>query len=324
MPKKITTEVFINKAILVHGDRYDYSKTIYRKAIEKVIIICKEHGEFLQTPNRHLTGSGCKKCGDLNTGNKLKSNTKKFIERAIMIHNNRYDYSLTIYDGNKNNLIIICKIHGKFYQIPQNHLKGCGCPKCGVDITSNAKKSNTEEFIEKSIKIHNNKYSYLKSIYIYCTQKVIIICKNHGEFKQRPINHINGQGCSKCVNIQYSKMQIKWLEFLEKLNNIQIQHAMNDGEYKIPTTRYRADGYCKETNTIYEFHGDYWHGNPKRFDPEEENKLCNATHGELYQKTLQKEQKIKDLGYNLVVMWESDWININKSIKTLQNKFRSK
>ena len=80
MPKKITTEVFINKAILVHGDRYGYSKTIYRKAIEKVIIICKEHGEFLQTPNRHLTGSGCKKCGDLNTGNKLKSNTKKFIE----------------------------------------------------------------------------------------------------------------------------------------------------------------------------------------------------------------------------------------------------
>lgn len=99
---------------------------------------------------------------------------------------------------------------------------------------------------------------------------------------------------------------------------------MNDGEYKIPTTRYRADGYCEETNTIYEFHGDYFHGNPKRFDPEEENKLCNATHGELYQKTLQKEQKIRNLGYNLVVMWESDWININKSIKTLQNKFRSK
>lgn len=59
------------------------------------------------------------------------------------------------------------------------------------------------------------------------------------------------------------KKQIAWLNYLSKQNNIHIQHAMNYGEYKIPNTRYRVDGYCKETNTIYQFHGDFFHGNPK-------------------------------------------------------------
>ena len=109
-----------------------------------------------------------------------------------------------------------------------------------------------------------------------------------------------------------------------KLNNIYINHALNDGEFNIPNTRYKADGYCHETNTIYEFHGDYWHGNPKIYDSNRINKTCNITHGELYKKTLEKGNIIKDMGYNLVVMWELDWTKINKSIKTIQKKIRLK
>ena len=123
-------------------------------------------------------------------------------------------------------------------------------------------------------------------------------------------------------NNNFSKLQILWLNLLSKLNNIHIQHAVNDSEYKIPNTRYYADGYCKETNTIYEFHGDYWHGCPKRYNPNALNQVCNKTFKELYENTLKKEQTIKDLGYNLVVIWESDWNKINTSIKKLQIKFR--
>ncbi len=320
--KLSNTKEFIQKAILIHSDKYDYSKVNYNKAIEKIIIICKNHGEFKQTPNDHLSNYGCPICGYLFGSIKQRSNTEEFIKKAILIHKNKYDYSKVNYINNTDKVFIICKLHGEFKQGPNTHLSGCGCTKCGIIISSDAKKLNNEEFLKRSISIHGDKYNYSKVEYIGNKYKVNIICKKHGEFLQTPSSHYNGSGCPRCTK-QFSKPQIQWLELLEKLNNIKIQHAMNDVEYKIPTTRYRADGYCEETNTIYEFHGDYFHGNPKIFDSEEENKLCNATHGELYQKTLKKEQKIRDLGYNLVVMWESDWIKINKSIRTLQYKFRN-
>ena len=122
---------------------------------------------------------------------------------------------------------------------------------------------------------------------------------------------------------QYSKQQIDWLNFLQKYYDINIQHACNDGEYGIPETRYHADGFCRDTNTIYEYNGDYWHGNPKIFQPDDLNKTTKCTHGELYQKTLKKEEDIRMLGYNLVTMWESDWLRITNSIRNFQKKFRS-
>ena len=320
MSKKITTEIFINKAILVHGDRYDYSKIVYINSKTKIIIICKDHGEFEQTPNNHLRNRNCPKCCLISKSIKRSSNTKEFIEKATLVHGNKYDYSKVNYISAKEKIVIICKIHGEFLKIPDGHLRNGGCSKC----SKSCKNINTKDFIEKSIQKHGNKYDYSKTIYNHCEHKLIIICKDHGEFEQSPVSHYKSEGCYICQTKGISKVQIQWLELLSKIYNIQIKHAINGGEYKIPTTRYKADGYCKKTNTIYEFHGDYWHGNPKIYKSKEFNNTCNATHGELYKKTLIKEQKIRDLGYNLVVMWESDWININKSIKTLQNKFRSK
>jgi hypothetical protein len=86
-----------------------------------------------------------------------------------------------------------------------------------------------------------------------------------------------------------------------------IQHALNGGEYQIPGTRYKADGYCQETNTIYEFHGDYWHGNPEIYPPTVSNVIVGKTMGELYEYTIKREEEIKSLCYNLVVMWENKW-----------------
>jgi len=135
--------------------------------------------------------------------------------------------------------------------------------------------------------------------------------------------HINSCiGCPKCSKKGYSKPQILWLDFLSKLYNINIQHACNDGEYVITTTKYKADGYCKENNTIYEFHGDYWHGNPKVFNEDGINEITKLTYKELYDKTLIRDNKIKELGYNLVTIWENDWKKINNSIKILQQKFK--
>ena len=109
----------------------------------------------------------------------------------------------------------------------------------------------------------------------------------------------------------YSRAAIDWLTWLENERGIQIRHAEARGEYRIETksSYILLDGYCEETHTAFEFHGDLFHGNPKLF---EEDEYCNPydktkTAGELYQLTKEREAAIVSLGFNLEVIWESDW-----------------
>lgn len=123
--KKLTTDDFIKKANIKHNNRYSYSNTEYKRTCDKVLITCKEHGDFLQDPRNHLMGKGCPMC----SGNK-KSDTNDFNNKASEIHNNRYDYSKVDYKNWKNKVIIGCKKHGDFLQSPNDHLRGMGCPIC--------------------------------------------------------------------------------------------------------------------------------------------------------------------------------------------------
>lgn len=317
-------EQFLEEAIKIHGDTYDYSNVQYINTHEKVNIICKVHGIFQQTPKGHIQGYGCRKCSTIiNTIRQTKSK-EQFIEEAIKIHDDKYDYSLVDYIKTELKVTLICKIHGPFNITPHCHLtQKSGCTKCKYITIRNKLLKTTDQFINEAIKIHNDKYDYSKSIYEGKDVKIIIICKKHGEFMQTPHGHLGGRGCYKCANNQYSKSQIQWLNLISTLQNIDIQHAENSIEYTIPNTRLKADGYCESTNTIYEFHGDYFHGNPKIYNPSDMT-YYHKTFGELYQKTLDKEELIKSLGYNLVVMWEYDWIKMNKCIKRIQQKFKNK
>jgi hypothetical protein len=69
MPSLKTREQFIVDAVKIHGDKYDYSKVNYLGNKVKVIIVCKNHGEFMQTPNDHTGKHGCRKCSEENTLN---------------------------------------------------------------------------------------------------------------------------------------------------------------------------------------------------------------------------------------------------------------
>ena len=129
MPKKKTKEEFIAKAKLVHGDKYDYSKVEYVGALTKVCIICPKHGEFCQEANSHLRGQGCPKC----KYEKQTCTTDEFIAKAKKIHGDKYDYSKVEYVNDRTKVCIICPKHGEFWQTPNHHLSGCGCPKCGIE-----------------------------------------------------------------------------------------------------------------------------------------------------------------------------------------------
>lgn len=122
---RLTNDGFILISNILHNNTYDYSLVDYVNAHVKVKIICKKHGMFEQEPRAHLYGYGCPIC----SGNK-KSTNDIFIKKSKSIHNDKYDYSLVDYKNNNTNVKIICGKHGIFEQLPFNHLKGCGCPKC--------------------------------------------------------------------------------------------------------------------------------------------------------------------------------------------------
>lgn len=272
--KTSNNEEFIQKAIKIHGDRYDYSNIEYIRAIKNINILCKIHGIFNQTPNSHLRGRGCPKCGG-----SVKLNTKIFIEKAIKKHGNIYDYSNVNYINTNTKITIICKKHGSFNQTPNSHLRGngCGCNNCGIEKMKKMQRMPITIFIERAKMVHGDKYDYSKINYINIDTKIIIICPIHGNFLQSPYCHIKfNQGCQRCNKKGYSNAQILWLNFISLYYNIYIQHAENSNEYVIPNTKYKADGYCKETNTIYEYHGSYWHGDPNIYKKMKLIRLQNA------------------------------------------------
>jgi hypothetical protein len=101
-------------------------------------------------------------------------------------------------------------------------------------------------------------------------------------------------------------MECEWIKNIMEKEGIYIQYAKSEeGQYKIPGTRYKADGYCEETNTIYEFHGDYWHGNPNTNNIKDTNKKVNKKFGTLFINTCIKEFKLREMGYNYICKWES-------------------
>ena len=207
---KKTTDHFILESKNIFGDKYDYSKVEYKNNKEKVCIICKKHGEFWQSPDSHLRGrEGCKECYK-EKKNKSRLKTKDvFVKESIKIHGNKYDYSKVEYLGDKNKVCIICPKHGEFWQTPNNHLKGKGCPDCYGN-----RKLTKEKFIEEAKKIHCDKYDYSKVEYKNVDIKVCIICPKHGEFWQTPSHHISGRGCTKCKMSLYEKTVKKTLDKL--------------------------------------------------------------------------------------------------------------
>ena len=130
-----------------------------------------------------------------------KSNKKEFILKANIIHLDKYSYDKFEYIKSNIKSVITCPTHSNFEQSPAFHLKGQGCPKCGLISRSNKKRMTIKEFIKKANKVHNSFYSYENSIYINAKSNINIICPLHDGFFQVSDNHLSGKGCPKCADI---------------------------------------------------------------------------------------------------------------------------
>lgn len=200
-PIKIkNTEDFIDESKSKFGDRFDYSKVVYIKYTQHVIIICLNHGEVIQTPRGHLRSNhGCSKCSfDYNAKNRIIKAQNKFIDCAHAIHGDVYSYEKTIYSGSDKKIIVTCKEHGDFNTTPSRMLRGHRCNDCYWEQHPNHKRRTAEEFFDEVNVIYNNHYDYSKSNYVNMAAPIIIICPKHGEFKTIPKDHLNGRICKLC------------------------------------------------------------------------------------------------------------------------------
>jgi hypothetical protein len=126
----------------------------------------------------------------------------------------------------------------------------------------------------------------------------VISCHEHGEFLQRPNDHLTGYGCPRCCSL-VSEAEVQYLDSLGVSTR---QHTIVIGN-----RTYRVDGYDPETNTVYEFLGDYWHGNPDVYGAEDVNPSNGRTFGNLYRDTQERLETLRLSGYKVIATWESDW-----------------
>ena len=333
--KLYTLSQFLATAKEVHANFYDYSEvTELRNTSALITIICPEHGKFQQRALWHMRGHKCKACGYKIAANKnrrhpvghqryvpngtIAKTLDDYIKKFSKKHDNKYDYSLlTEHDlaerkrtKSKNKIRIICPVHGVFEQVWDHHRGGNGCRGCKADVSRNTALSiakvtrlTKDKFIERAKQVHNGIYDYSLVDWINTRSKISIICNKHGEFQQIPAYHLTGSGCQLCAKYMVSsKIARSWLQSLNIPSMVT--------EYKIngPYTNYIVDGFDPLTKTIYEFLGDYWHGNPDVFEPDQIMTKRNVRFGHLYEVTMNRIDALTQLGYTVVYIWEREWM----------------
>jgi len=225
---KLTQEEVLERFKKVHGNKYDYNKVRYKNTSTKVEIICpkENHGSFWIKPNDHIVSKvGCPKC------NKFRKKTKnEHIEDFKKVHSNKYDYSKVHFVNTNTKVEIICPEHGSFFQKPNRHKMGAGCPKCGELSKVKKRKLSLNEVIKDFKKVHSNKYNYSNVNYINTETPVNIVCKQCGNsFWQKPSVHKKGSGCPKCANLLNGlnkKQNIKTVLKRLKKNNPKYNYSL--------------------------------------------------------------------------------------------------
>lgn len=199
-------DIWLKKFKETHGELYQYNKFIFNGAKVKSTIVCTKHGEFLQSPQVHNSGSGCPSCGRLK-GRKKKT-ILEFINTAEEVHGARYNYENSIYINALSNINIKCLIHGEFQQIANQHLKGSGCPKCSYITRGEEKRlpiNDINNIIDERIKVLNYTKEFPNSV-LTLDEKFYLNCEKHGKFETDYRNLIyNESKCKKCSGIVSSQ-----------------------------------------------------------------------------------------------------------------------
>ena len=319
--RSITPENFIKKCKEVWGDKYTYEKTIYINSNIKIVVTCPIHGDFKTRPSDFIRGHGCPKC----KGNKTSVLNKKlhgdtledFINKAKLLYDNLFEYSKVIY---KNSRIKVC-IHSNllnedFLITPAKLL--CGqIPKKYLGLPKYASNSlNTEIFIQRAKLLYENKYDYSKVEYKNIDEKVCIICPEHGEFWQTPINHLwNREGCPVCAQSKGELAVGMILKTLKYEYCSQYPLVINNHNYRID--------FCVIINNspvFIEYNGKQHYEPITIFGGEAAFKLQQERDNIIREYC--KENKIQLLEYSYIIPLIDLKTTIEKDLENVKNKSR--
>jgi hypothetical protein len=241
-----------------------------------------------------------------------RSNKEEFLSKIKLIPQHKgkgYTYENFVYITNKTKSTVTCPKHGDFELRPNHHLSGYGCPKCGFESMSKSKTKSVDQFLidVSGVEKHKDKYEYKKPSYVNAKTPMDIRCiPCDFWFKQNPDNHLSGRGCPKCCN-NISDPELAFLDYLtvpKRSTNRQVRIG-----------RYKVDGLVKSRNTIYEYLGSFYHGDPRKFDKNDVNPKTKITYGELYEKTFERFDKLVDkTGHKIKYIWGLDWIDYQKGL----------
>lgn len=248
----LSQDELIERFRSVHGDEYDYSKVVFTRMRDKVCIICPKHGEFWQTPDKHYKhGQGCPECAKGKRNADKKVTKEKFIERATKLFNGFYDYSKVEFnDSKKDYITIICPKHGEFKHKVHWHLAGHGCSQCAIEKS----RITTDAFVARAMELHKEKYDYSKSNIVRTKDEITIVCPIHGEFKQTIESHLKGSGCPICGKVE-SAAEHELYEYICSLvgkdNVIHNDRTVLNGK--------EIDVYVPSKKIGFEYNGVVWH-----------------------------------------------------------------
>lgn len=192
---------FIKKANDIHNNKYVYDDVVYVNNRTPVKIYCPIHGWFEQTPHEHLSGCGCPQCALISRGLKRRKGNEEFIQQAIEVHGDKYDYSKSEYTGANKKVCITCPEHGDFWMAPINHIKGQGCPMCRNKKISQGNLKSAEQFIIDAKEKHKDEnYDYSEVDYKGSKIPIILTCPEGHRFSIRPNDFLMGHGCPICAS----------------------------------------------------------------------------------------------------------------------------
>lgn len=310
--QSMSVREFIEKAIQLHGDKYDYSRVRqFKNQHELVLIGCNnpEHGYFLKSPANHLhirLKQGCPECGHRRGAEKIAKSWESFLEDARKVHGDDYDYERGHYATTRSIIEIYCKECKVYFpQRVTDHLSGNGHPLCNREKgVQKLKTLDTEVVVEKCREVWGNTYDYSKVKWVRDSVPLEVGClKGHGYFLIDYYNHTGlKRGCRKCGSTRRGKQNL-WLDSIGIPDDFEHREAtlkFPDSSWVFPDGMYRKD------KIVYEFWGDFWHGNPEKYNPDD-YAHNGKTFGELYDATQLKRDKYKHFGFELIEIWETDW-----------------
>lgn len=282
----------------VHDHRYVYDFTGYKNTTAKIKIKCPEHGWFEQVTRDHLGGSGCIICGTAASIKKRRAKIEDILEQYHKIYGDRYDYSGFVnYERKRQVIDVRCKKHDLvFHPTVENHLRGAGCPECGKEKSAESRTTSFEEYINRCIVMHGDKFLYDESTYKNLKSKIRIYCKEHDRwFDQHAGNHMNGEiGCPQCYSTR-SRAEEEIFEYVKTLcpDAISSNRTVLNGK--------EIDIYVPSKKIAIEYDGLYWHN---------ELNVDKNMH-------LNKTKDAAESGIQLIHVFEDEWKNKKDIVKSM-------